>query len=122
MTRSAASPIAASAILAAWFGLASFACAAELPAQPSAAHVVTVRAGDLDLNTKVGAEALIGRIADASTRACWPDELSNFAEYSACRDGMVLQAVKTMNKPLVSLAYAETYHPATKPLIVASAD
>lgn len=120
MTRSAASPLAASAILAAWFGLASLASAAEPPAPVSAAQVVTVQAGDLDLNSQAGAEAVIGRITNAATRACWPDDLSNFPQYRACRDGMVLQAVKALNKPRVSLAYAEKYQPASKPMIVAS--
>lgn len=120
MTRSAASPLAASAILAAWFALASFASAAEPSAPASAAQIVTVKAGDLNLNTQAGAETIIVRITDAATKACWPDELSNFAQYHACRDGMVLQAVKALNKPRVSLAYAEKYQPSGKPMIVAS--
>jgi UrcA family protein len=118
VTHRAASPIAASAFTAAWLALASFAGAAEPQAQ--SVDVVTVQAGDLDLNTQAGARVIVSRIADAATRACWPDQLSNFAQYNACRDGMVLQAVKTLNKPAVSLAYAETYQPVAKPMVVAS--
>jgi UrcA family protein len=122
MIHSAASPIAATAILAAWLGLASIACAAEPPAPPtgSAAQAVTVQAGDLNLNTEAGAKALIYRISDAATRACWPDQLDRIAEYQHCRDGLVLQGVKAVNKPQVGLAYAEHYKPAAKPVQVAS--
>lgn len=116
MTRTAF-PIAAAAAFAAWATLAPVAGAAP---EAKADEVITVRAGDLDLNTQAGARVVLKRIDEAATRMCWPDKLANFSEFGACRATVILDAVTTLNKPAVSLVYAETYPSDAKPFTLAS--
>jgi UrcA family protein len=116
MTRTAF-PIAALAAIASWATLAPMAGAAP---EAKADKVITVRAGDLDLSTQAGARAMLTRIDEAATRMCWPDKLATFAEFGACRATVILDAVTTLNKPMVSLAYAEAYPSDAKPFAVAS--
>lgn len=115
MTRTAF-PIAA---LAAFASLA-FAPVASAAPEAKADEVITVRAGDLDLNTQAGARALLKRVDEAATRMCWPEQLNNFSEFGACRATVILDAVTALNKPAVSLAYAEAYPTNAKPFTVAS--
>lgn len=120
MTRKAfpiAAPIAAMAAFAAWASVAPVAAAAP---EATADEVLTVRAGDLDLNTQAGARVMLTRIDEAATRMCWPEKLNTFSEFGACRATVILDAVKAVNTRAVSLAYAEAYPSAAKPFTVAS--
>jgi UrcA family protein len=110
-------PIAAMAAAALWATLAPVASAAP---EAKADEVITVRAGDLDLNTPTGARAMLNRVDEAATRMCWPEKLNTFAEFGTCRATVILDAVTTINKPMVSLAYAEAYPSKAKPFTVAS--
>jgi UrcA family protein len=116
MTR-AAFPIVALAAIASWAALAPMA-GAETAAK--ADEAVTVRAGDLDLNTQAGARVVLTRIDEAATRMCWPEQLNTFSEFGACRATVILDAVTALNKPMVSLAYAEAYPTRAKTFMVAS--
>jgi len=116
MTRKAF-PIAAMAAFAAWATLAPVAGAAP---EAKADEVLTIRAGDLDLSSQAGARVMLTRIDEAATRMCWPEQLNTFSEFGACRATVILDAVTALNKPMVSLAYAEAYPSAAKPFTVAS--
>lgn len=116
MTRTAF-PIAALAAIASW---ATFAPMAGAAPEAKTDEVITVRGGDLDLSTQAGARVMLTRIDEAATRMCWPEQLNNFSEFGTCRATVILDAVTTLNKPMVSLAYAEAYPTSAKTVMVAS--
>lgn len=106
--------------------LAAAAFVAMTAIAPVAAHadtaapdVIAVTAGDLNLKTAAGAKKMLVRIDAAATKACWPDELNKMDQYRVCKNSVMLDAVKVLDEPMVSLVYAETYT-TKKPIILAS--
>lgn len=101
------------AALAAAIALAPMAQAAEQ--QP---ETITVTAAGLDLNTQAGARTMLTRIDSAATTACWQDKLDKMDAYRNCKAGVMLDAVKVLDEPMVSLVYAETYSTKKTPNMV----
>ena len=85
------------------------------------AEIISIKAGDLNLDTQAGATAMLARIDEAATKACWSDKIDEMAGFKACKDGVIFDAVKVLDRPLVSLVYAETYSTLdAKPMVMAS--
>src|SRR5262245_60360769 len=82
---------------------------APMVAQAKTDTPITVTAQGLDITTQAGARTMLTRIDSAATTACWMDELNKMDEYRACKAAVILDAVKALDEPMVSLVYAETY-------------
>lgn len=67
----------------------------------------TVRFGDLDLSTAVGAEALYDRIRSAARFVCGDSALS-FKAMHECRTRAVEDAVRGVGNPLLSSVHRST--------------
>lgn len=89
-------------------------------ADTAAPEVISVSAGDLDLTTQTGAKVMLKRIDAAATKACWPDKLNQMDAYNVCRKSVILDAVKVLDEPMVSLVYAEAYPTKKNPMVFAS--
>jgi UrcA family protein len=87
-------------------------------AQAETPDTITVTAQGLDLNTNAGARSMLTRIDSAATTACWQDKLDKMDAYRACKAGVILDAVKVLDEPMVSLVYAETYSTKKTPNMV----
>ncbi len=103
---------------------AAFAAIALAPltahADTAAPEIISVTAGDLDLTTQAGAKVMLKRIDEAATKACSPDKLNEMDAYNICRKSVMLDAVKVLDEPMVSLVYAETYPNKKAPMVFAS--
>jgi UrcA family protein len=76
---------------------------------------VTVRLGDLDLNTAPGAHTAITRLARAAAEACGdqpgvsPDLIRLSDTYQRCRSATLEAAVVRINTAAVDVAFAEAH-------------
>ncbi|MGE3304084.1 MAG: UrcA family protein [Hyphomonadaceae bacterium] len=66
-----------------------------------------VTSAGLDLSTQPGASAMMTRIERAATQAC--SDRTDRGEFLACRDEIMVKAVKAVAAPLVALTYAENF-------------
>jgi UrcA family protein len=98
------------------FGIAAL-CVAGLPA----AHAnqkdnliegssITVKFGDLNLQSSAGAEELFRRIQHAATKVCWDARdmrVLNDIARRECVERAVAKAVNDVNKPYLNALYAK---------------
>jgi UrcA family protein len=89
-------------------------------AQAETPETITVTAQGLDITTQAGARTMLTRIDSAATTACWQDQLNKMDEYRACKAAVILDAVKVLDEPMISLVYAETYSTKKAPMVFAS--
>jgi UrcA family protein len=74
---------------------------------------VRVPVGDLDLNSRAGADALIQRVTAAADRACGPPTsggvtgLMEQRSHKACEAHAVNRAVAQVDAPVVQARYAQ---------------
>jgi UrcA family protein len=69
---------------------------------------ITVRFGDLPIETEQGATKLLQRIERAAQRVCAPVDhgtLDSRANAKACRQGVTAAAVSKVNHPMLHAAY-----------------
>jgi UrcA family protein len=97
---------------------AAIALAPMAQAQAETPDVITVTAAGVNLDTQAGARTMLTRIDSAATTACWQDKLDKMDAYRNCKAGVILDAVKVLDEPMVSLVYAETYSTRKAPTMV----
>ncbi len=99
--------VAATALLACGFSASANASDVyRLTSGADGSHAVTVRYGDLNLNSKAGAEAMVRRIESAANMVCrMPNTLSDLRanmEARACVRETLAKAMKAVEMPMVS--------------------
>src|SRR5271170_2281220 len=83
-------------------------------AAPNSADTTSVKVSTADLNliTAAGAKAMLSRLKLASQSICGPAPRSVDVQatdaYRACLDETLTRAVRSVNAPLVSVAFAES--------------
>ncbi len=97
---------------------ATIALAPMAQAKAETPETITVTAKGLDLSKQGDAKSMLMRIDSAATTACWQDKLDQMDTYRNCKAGVILDAIKVLDEPMVSLVYAETYSTKKTPNMV----
>jgi len=95
--------------LAGTFGLALSAQAGDHT--PSAFPAVTVKYGDLNIDSKAGARTLYARLGRAAERACGGKpslivDMPRYRRFTACYEDALDRAVQTVDKPQLQALHA----------------